>query len=100
MGDMFRDGAIDVNDVNDRAWAGEGGRQRDWGEIDQALRALARRRGALDAEEAQLLCELVRGETWRERGKASLLEYLEEVRGLSPRAARERVRVALALDEL
>jgi len=71
-----------------------------WQDIDRDLRALSKRRGRLDADEARLLCNAARLEVWRELGKASLLEYLEEVLGYGPRAASERVRVALALDEL
>src|SRR5262245_22391883 len=93
---MLRDNSIETNDVE---WTGDGAR-RGWQEIDRDLRAIAKRRGALDAEEAQLLCAAARDEIWRELGKASLLEYLEEVLGYGPRAAKERVRVALALDEL
>src|SRR5260221_14455650 len=93
---MLRDGAIDTND---NTWTGDGKRHT-WQDIDRELRALAKRRGRMDAEEAQLLCGAVRIEVWRELGKASLLENLEEVLGYGPRAAGERVRVALALDEL
>ena len=93
---MLREASIEDND---NVWTGDGGR-RSWKDIDRALRDLAHRRGGLDAEEAQLLCAVVRGEIWRQLGKASLLEYLEDVLGHSPRAARERVRVALALEEL
>jgi len=71
-----------------------------WQAIDRELRALAKRRGRVDADEARLLCCAARLEIWRELGKASLLEYLEEVLGYGPRAAIERVPVALALDEL
>jgi hypothetical protein len=77
-----------------------GGERRSWQDIDRALRSIAKRRCALDAEEAVLLCSVVRREIWRQLGKASLLEYLEEVLGYGPKAAHERVRVALALDEL
>ena len=83
-----------------RGEAGELASEPSWQAIDRALREVARRRGALDAEEAQLLCRAVREEIWRAVGTASLLEYVEEVLGHGPRAARERVRVALALDEL
>src|SRR5262249_45892284 len=93
---MLRDNSIEANDVE---WTGDGAR-RNWQEIDRDLRAIAKRRGALDAEEAQLLSAAARDEIWRELGKASLLEYLEEVLGYGPRAAKERVRVALALDEM
>ena len=37
---------------------------------------------------------------WRELGKSTLLQYLEEVLGYGPRAAQDRVRVALALEDL
>jgi len=77
-----------------------GGERRSWQDIDRELRALAQRQRALDAEEAILLCAVVRREIWRQLGKASLLEYLEEVLGYGPKAAKERVRVAMALDEL
>ena len=94
---MLRDESIDV----DSTWTCAGdGKRFDWQQIDRSLRELARRRGALDHGEAQLLCIAQRAEIWRELGKCSLLEYLEEVLGYGPRAAQDRVRVALALDEL
>ena len=71
-----------------------------WKQIDRSLRELATRRGALDHEEARLLCSAVRAEIWRELGKSTLLEYLEEVLGYGPRAAQDPVRVALALEDL
>jgi hypothetical protein len=77
-----------------------GGERRSWQDIDRALRSIADRQRALDAEEAVLLCAVVGREIWRQLGKASLLEYLEDVLGYGPKAAHERVRVALALDEL
>lgn len=77
-----------------------GTERKTWREIDEALRALAITRGALDAEEALLLCSAVRREIWRNLGRASLLEYLEEVLGYTPKSARERVRVAMALDDM
>ncbi|HET9990565.1 MAG TPA: DUF222 domain-containing protein, partial [Kofleriaceae bacterium] len=77
-----------------------GGVRRSWQDIDRDLRSIAKRQRALDAEEAVLLCAVVRREIWRQLGKASLLEYLEDVLGYGPKAANERVRVALALDEL
>ena len=77
-----------------------GGERQSWQDIDRALRSIAKRQRALDAEEAVLLCSVVRREIWRQLGKASLLEYLEDVLGYGPKAAHERVRVALALDEL
>ena len=77
-----------------------GGTRRSWQEIDRELRAIAKRQRALDAEEAVLLRTVVRREIWRELGRASLLEYLEEVLGYAPKAAKERVRIAMALDEM
>src|SRR4051812_48399423 len=77
-----------------------GDERRSWQDIDRELRALAQRQRALEAEEAILLCAVVRREIWRQLGKASLLEYLEEVLGYAPKAAKERVRVAMELDEL
>ncbi len=71
-----------------------------WKVIDRQLRTIARRRGALDCDEAMLLCEAARHEVWRRVGNASLLEYLEEVLGYGPKTARERVRIATALDDM
>src|SRR3954468_16887659 len=76
-----------------------GGERRSWQDIDRALRSIAKRRGALDAEEAVLLCSVVRREIWRQLGKASLLEYLEGVLGYGPKAAHERVRVGRPAEE-
>ncbi len=92
---MLRDESIEI----ETTWTGDGKRV-DWREIDRGLRELAKRRGAIDHEEAQLLCGAHRLEIWRELGKSTLLEYLEEVLGYGPRAAQERVRVALALEDL
>jgi hypothetical protein len=50
-----------------------------WEDIDRELRALALRRCVLDAEEAALLRAALECELWRELGKASLLEYLEDI---------------------
>jgi hypothetical protein len=72
----------------------------DWREIDRELRAIAKLRGPIDAREAVLLCSASRHEIWRNLGKASFFEYLEEVLGYTPKCARERVRVALALDTM
>jgi hypothetical protein len=72
----------------------------EWAIVDCALRDLAKRRCALDAEEARLLARAVRVEIWRRFGHASLHEYLETVLGHSPRQATERVRIATALEDL
>ena len=62
--------------------------------------SIAKRQRALDAEEAALLCIAARSRIWEQLGKASLLEYLEDIFGYSPKVAHERVRVALALEEM
>ncbi|MEO8840643.1 MAG: HNH endonuclease signature motif containing protein [Kofleriaceae bacterium] len=71
-----------------------------WQEVDRELRALARRRCTIDAEEAVLLCRVVRAEVWRHCAKVSLFEYLEDVLGYGPKVARDRVRVAIELEEM
>ncbi len=92
---MLREGSTG----DETCWSGDG-RQIDWQEVDQQLVRIAKQRGALDAEEARWLREGVRGEIWYELGNATLLEYLEERLGYGPKAAHDRVRVALALEEL
>jgi hypothetical protein len=71
-----------------------------WQDVDRDLRTIAKRQRALDADEAGLLCVAKRVRIWEELGKASLLEYLEDIFGYGPKVAYERVRVALALDEM
>ena len=71
-----------------------------WQEVDRALRTIARRRAALDAEEAQCLREAEALQIWRPLGMVSAIDYLERVLGYPPRAAQERLRVARALGAL
>ncbi|MFT3694136.1 MAG: HNH endonuclease signature motif containing protein [Kofleriaceae bacterium] len=71
-----------------------------WQEIDFALRALAMDRCELDAREAPLLRDVIRGDVWRHASKVSLYAYLEDVLGYGPKVARDRVRVAMALESL
>ncbi len=71
-----------------------------WERIDRELRTIAKQRGALDCAEAMLLCEAARHEVWRQVGNASLFEYLEQVLGYGPKAARERIRIATALEDM
>src|ERR1700754_694655 len=72
----------------------------DWQTIDRELRKIARRRAALDAEEARWLREAERCQLWRELGMVSAIDYLERVFGNGPKAAQDRMRTALALGEL
>ena len=72
----------------------------DWREVDAALRSIARRRAALDVEEARWLREAERLQIWRPLGMVSAIDYLERVLGYTPHAANERLRVARALGDL
>ncbi|MBL8620147.1 MAG: hypothetical protein JNK64_02560, partial [Myxococcales bacterium] len=69
----------------------------DWREADRRLRGLARRRAALDVEEAGWLRRARALGVHRELGYATFFEYVERVLGYAPGAARERLRVADAL---
>jgi hypothetical protein len=71
-----------------------------WREIDRALKQVAKARGRLDAEELLWLARAERVEIHREFGHATILEYVERVLGYGPRVARERLRVARALETL
>ena len=79
---------------------GGGDAAPDWRQLDRQLRGVARRRAALDAEEARWLVLAQQVELHRRFGYASLHEYLERTLGYGPRAARERLRVASALQVL
>src|ERR1044071_1284599 len=72
----------------------------DWRRVDRALRAIRRRRAALDAEEARWLREAEKLQIWRPLGMVSALDYMERVLGYAPRTAQERLRVARALGSL
>jgi HNH endonuclease/RuvA, C-terminal domain len=71
-----------------------------WRIVDRALREIAARRAALDAEEAQWLREAEALKIWRQLGMVSALDYLERVLHYSPRTAQDRLRVARALGAL
>ena len=71
-----------------------------WREIDRQVRRLARRRATLDAEEARLLIAARTAEVHRHLGYGSFDEYLERVLGYAPTTARDRMRVAVALEGL
>jgi hypothetical protein len=77
-----------------------GARGAGWEHIDAALRTIAKRRGALDAIEAKWLREALRVKIWREVGCVSMADYLERRLGYAPRTAYDRVRVAMALEQL
>ncbi|MBP6849539.1 MAG: hypothetical protein KA201_37610, partial [Kofleriaceae bacterium] len=69
----------------------------DWREVDRTLRRLARRRAALDVEEAAWLRRARALGVHREFGFATFFEYVERILGYAPGPARERLRVADAL---
>ena len=71
-----------------------------WREIDRRMRKIARRRAALDAEEAALLIAAKRAEVHKQLGYGSFAEYLGRVCGYAPGTVRERMRVAEALEGL
>jgi hypothetical protein len=77
-----------------------GGDTTGWREIDRQLRRVAKARGRLDGEELLWLARAERAEIHRQLGHATILEYVERVLGHGPRVARERLRVARALETL
>ncbi len=68
--------------------------------IDRALRRIARSERASDLEKARFLTQAVRQRIWAYYGRASILEYLEELFGYTPKVAREYLRVAFAIEAL
>src|SRR5215468_2250996 len=75
-------------------------RARDWRVVDRALRSIATRRAALDADEARWLREAEALQIWRRLGMVNAIDYMERVLGYRPRSAEERLRVARALGSL
>ena len=71
-----------------------------WEEIDHALRSIAQRRAALDAEEAAWLREAERVQIWKPLGMVNMIDYLERVLGYAPRTGQQRMQVARALAHL
>jgi hypothetical protein len=94
---MLRETSTEIADEVAPTWTQNDGR---WREIDRALRKIARRRAALDADEARWLREAETLQIWRELGMVLALDYMERVLGYGPRAAQERLRVARALADL
>lgn len=102
---MLRDGSRDVEGdeqaivVSSRS-AHDGTDENGWREVHGHLRNNARRRAALDANEAYWLREAERLQIWRPLGMVSILDYMERVLGYAPRTAQDRLRVARALAHL
>jgi hypothetical protein len=76
------------------------GNGSEWREVDLQLRAIAKKRAALDGEEARWLREADRLQIWRHLGMVSALDYMERVLGYAPHNAMERLRTARALGAL
>ena len=68
--------------------------------VENALIQIGRQRAALDADEAGWLREAERVEVWNKRGLPNAIAYLEQVLGYAPRTAKEKLRVARALEAL
>ena len=95
------DGGPKVSDVAAAASAAAAAAGADdWRVVDRTLRGLARRRAALDVEEAAWLRRARALGVHREFGFATFFEYVERILGYAPGPARERLRVADALAAL
>jgi len=71
-----------------------------WYSLHQQLRGIAKRRAALDAEEARCLRAADALRLWRRLGYIHMNEYLERELGYGPQAGIERLRVARELGGL
>ena len=77
-----------------------GPREADWKALHQRLRSIAKRRVALEAEEASYLVEAEETQLYRRLGYTTMIEYMERELYWGPHAAKERLRVARELTEL
>src|SRR3954466_8033840 len=94
---MLQDAAFEIDATATCAREDPHEAQIDWQSVDRALRGIAKRRAALDADEARWLREAERLQIWRPLGMVSALDYLERTLGYAPRTAQERLRIARAL---
>jgi hypothetical protein len=78
----------------------DGASEHDWVRAHTALTRLARERAAADAEEGRWLLVAWRSGAHVHLGFGSFSEYVERLLGYSPRATREKLRVAEALEAL
>ena len=74
--------------------------EEEWKVVHRALESIAKRRAALDAEEAKWLREAEALKLWRHFGMVNALDYMERVLGYTPHVAHEKLRVAKALGDL
>ena len=98
---MF-DGAVIDRDVAMEALAmgRDDCSEADWKALHQRLRSIAKRRVALEAEEASWLIEAEETQLYRRLGYTTMIEYMERELYWGPHAAKERLRVARELIEL
>ena len=97
---MLREAAVEITAAPSRAPEGRREARPDWQTVDRALRTIAHRQAALDAEEARWLREAEVLQIWRPLGMVSMLDYLERTLGYAPRTAQDRLRVARSLGAL
>ena len=71
-----------------------------WKLIHERMKEIARRRTALDLEEAEWLVKAERAKVHAWVGCGSFAEYLEVYLGYAPRTAVDRMRVARAVETL
>ena len=71
-----------------------------WEQIIRSLRRIAKKRAALDADEARWLREAERVQIWEPLGMVNMIDYLERVLGYAPRTGQQRMQVARALESL
>jgi hypothetical protein len=97
---MLRDASVEIESGSTWAFSGTHDNSANWQRVDRALRSIAQRRAALDAEEAGWLREAEACQIWRPLGMVSAIDYMDRVLGYAPRTAQERLRVARALGTL
>jgi hypothetical protein len=97
---MFDEEVAHVSRAETETTAGRTAPPPSWREAHRQLQRIARRRGALDAEEARWLLAARAACVHVELGYGTFPEYLERLLGYAPRTARERVRVAEELEAL
>jgi Holliday junction resolvasome RuvABC DNA-binding subunit len=68
-----------------------------WDVVHAQLTKIAKRRAALDADEARWLRHAEALQIWKPLGMVNALDYLERTLGYAPHAAHERLRVARSL---
>src|SRR5512141_221163 len=92
--------SVSCNTYDGPTWARRSVSGERWVEVDNALRGIARRRAALDADEARWLREAQALKIWKPLGMTNAQDYMERILGYGPKAAQDRMRVAQALGEL